>query len=105
MRAEKMWNRSSETASVLASLTHMRKARPAGHRRRDGDDLLIGVSEFRQRLANNFRIGGRRRRCSLAAFDLVFAETVKLVRLFNGRFVPFAFLSENVQQHRLVLRF
>ena len=83
----------------------MRKARPARHRRRNGDELLIGVREFRQCLANDFRIGGRRRRRSLAALDLVFAEAVKFVGLFNGRFVPFPFLGENVQQHRLVLRF
>ncbi len=86
-------------------LGEMRKAGPARHRRRDGDELLIGVREFRQCLANDFRIRGRRRRRSLAAFDLVFAEAVKFVGLFNGRFVPFAFLGENVQQHRLFLRF
>ena len=84
-------------------LGEMRKARPARHRRRDGDELLIGFREFRQCLANDFRIGRRRRRRGLAALDLVFAETVKFVGLFNGRFVPFAFLRENVQQDRLFL--
>ena len=82
----------------------MRKPCPARHRCRDGDELLIGLRKFRQCLANDFRIRRRRCRSSLTALDLVFAETVKFVGLFNGRFVPFAFLGENVQQHRLFLR-
>ena len=83
----------------------MRKPGPTRHCRRDGDDLLVGVREFGQGLANDLRIGRRRRGRSFAAFDLVFAETVEFVGLFDGRLVPFPFLRENVQQHRLVLRF
>ena len=85
-------------------LGKMRKSCPARHRRRDGDELLIGLREFRQRLADDFRIGWSRSRSSLTALDLVFAEAVKFVGLFNSRFVAFAFLGQNVQQHRLFLR-
>jgi len=76
-------NADVEVASRVR-LGEMRKARPARHRRRDGDELLIGVREFRQCLANDFRIGGRRRRRSLAAFDLVFAEAVNLSGCFSA---------------------
>src|SRR4029077_6162943 len=58
-------------------LLKMREARAARHRRSDGDQLLICLREFRQRLAENFRIGRRRRRSGFAAFDLVFAESVE----------------------------
>src|SRR4029453_17038006 len=66
-----------EVASGMR-LGEMRKAGPARHCRRDGDDLLIGLRKFRQCLANDFRIGRSRCRSSLAALDLVFAEAVKL---------------------------
>ena len=76
---------------------------PARHGAGDRDDLLIRVGEFRQRLADKFRIGRRRRRRGFAGFDLVFAEAVKLVRLRDRRLVAFAFFGQDVQQDRLVL--
>ena len=70
----------------------------------DGHDLLIGIGEFGQRFAENFRIGRRRRRRGLAGLALVFAQAMELVRLFDGRLVAFAFLGQDVQQDRLFLR-
>ena len=87
-------------------MLRLEKSEPgsARHRGGDRDDLLICVGEFRQRLADNFRIGRRWRRRGFAGLDFVFAETVKLVRLRNRRLVAFAFFGQDVQQHRLVLR-
>ena len=82
----------------------MRQAGAARHRRSDRDDLLVCVGKFRERLADDLRIGRRRRRRGLAALDLVFAEAVEFVRLLDRRLVAFAFLGQNVEQHRLVLR-
>ena len=76
----------------------------ARHRAGDRHDLLIRVRKFRERFADNFRISRRRRRRGLAAFDLVFAEPVKLVRLGQRRLVAFAFFRQDVEQNRLVLR-
>jgi hypothetical protein len=74
----------------------MREAGSAGHRGRDRDELLIVLREFRERLANDFRIGRRRRWSGLAGFELVFAEAVKFIRLFDRWLITFAFLRENV---------
>ena len=86
-------------------LGKMREAGPARHRRRDRDDLLVGFREFRERFTDNFRIGRRWRWRGLAGLQFVFAESVKLVGLLDGRFIPFAFLCENVQQNRFFLCF
>src|SRR5947199_10053611 len=86
-------------------LGEMRKAGPARHCGGDGNDLLICLRKFGERFADNFRIRRRRRWRSLAALDLVFAETVEFIRLLERRGVSLAFLGENVQQHRLLLSF
>src|SRR6266542_2398055 len=96
------------TAIEVASRMYLGKMREAGsarHRGGDGHDLLIRLGEFRKRLANNFRICGRRCRRGLATLDLVFAESMKFVGLLERWRVSFAFLSENVQQHRFFLSF
>src|SRR5439155_7543362 len=85
-------------------LGEMRKAGTARHCGGDGNDLLIRLCKFGERFADNFRIRRRRRWRSLAALDLVFAETVEFIRLLERRGVSLAFLGENVQQHRLFLR-
>src|SRR5581483_4363829 len=69
----------------------------------DGNKLLIRLREFRERLAENLRIRRRGRRRGLAAFDLVFAEAVKLIGLLEGWCVSFAFLCEYMQQDWLFL--
>src|SRR5207244_9925871 len=83
----------------------MRKAGATRHRGSDRDQLLIVIGEFRQRLADDLGIGWRWRRGGLAAVDLVFAKAMKFIRLLDRRFVAFAFFRQNVQEHRLVLRF
>ncbi len=83
----------------------MREPGSARHCCGDRDDLLIGLGKFRERLADDFGISRRRRRRGFAALDLVFAEAVKFIRLFDRRFVAFAFFRQNVKQHRLFLRF
>jgi uncharacterized lipoprotein YmbA len=65
---------------------------------------LVRLCKFGERLADNFRIRRRRRWRSLAALDLVFAETVEFIRLLERWGVSLAFLGENVQQHRFFLR-
>src|SRR5262249_61940617 len=85
-------------------LLKMREPGAAWHRRCDRNKLLVCLCKFRERLAENFRIGRRRGRRSFAALDLVFAESVKLVGLLERRRITFAFLGENVQQHRFFLR-
>src|SRR6266404_444709 len=86
------------------SFGEMSEAGAAWHRRRDRNNLSIRVRKFRKRLAYDFRIGWRGCRRGLAALDLVFAEAVKFVRLFDRRLVAFAFLRQNVQQDGFILR-
>ena len=86
-------------------LGEMREAGAARHGRGDGNKLLVALRKFRERLADDLGIGRRRRRRRLAALDLVFAEAVKFVRLFNGRLIAPAFFGKNVEQNRLILRF
>src|SRR4030095_12893293 len=74
-------------------------------RRGNGNELLVRLREFRQRLSENFRIRRRRGRRGLPALDLVFAETVELVRLLERWRVSLALLREYMQQHRLFLSF
>src|SRR5215468_6582078 len=71
-------------------LGEMRKPGPAGHRRCDCDKLLICLGKFREGLAENFRVGGRWCRRGLAALNLIFAETMELIRLLERRLVSFA---------------
>ena len=80
------------------------QARSARHRRGDCNNLLIRVRELREGLAHQLRIGRRRRRRRLPALDLVFAEAVEFVRLRDRGLVAFAFLGQNMEQDRLVLR-
>src|SRR5215475_11431966 len=63
------------------------------------------LREFRECLAENFRICRSWRRRGLAALDLVFAETVKFIRLLECRSITLALLGQDVQQDRFVLRF
>jgi len=60
---------------------------------------------FRERLSDDLGISRRCRRRGFASFELVFAKSVKFVRLFDGRLVTFAFFGENVQQDWFLLRF
>src|SRR5215472_9568363 len=86
-------------------LLKMRETGAARHRRCYCYKLLICLREFRQRLADDFRISGRRRRRGLATLDLIFAETVEFIRLLKRWGVALAFLSENMQQDWFFLRF
>ncbi len=79
------------------------ESRPARHRGCDGDDVLVGIGELGERLAHQLGIGRRRRRRRFAAFDFVFSQAVEFVRLRDRGLVTFAFLGQNVEQHRLVL--
>ena len=81
------------------------KTGAARHRRGDRNELLVVLRKFCQRFADDLRISRRRRGRGFAALDLVFAETMELIRLFDGRLVAFAFFRENMEQHRLLLRF
>ena len=70
-----------EIAVGMCALTKCESPVPLGIAAGNGNELLIRIGEFRQRLAENLRIGRRRRRRGLAGLDLVFAETVEFVRL------------------------
>src|ERR1019366_6061778 len=71
----------------------------------DRDNFVVCVREFRECLADNFGIGRRRRRGGFTALNLVFAEPVKFVRLFDGRLVAFALFREDMKQDRFILCF
>ena len=59
------------------------EAGAAGHGPGDGDDLLVAVREVGQRVAEIFGISGQRRRRRLARVELVAAQAMEFVRLFE----------------------
>src|SRR5581483_5845760 len=91
--------------TVRMRFLKMPKTGSARHRRRDRDQLLIVIGKLSQRFANDLRIGWRRCRRGLAALDLVFAEAVEFIRLLDRRFVTLALFRQDMEQHRLLLRF
>src|SRR5437763_7646260 len=84
----------------------LEKSKPgsARHRGCDGDEIAVRIGKFCQRFADYFGIGWAWRRRRFACLELIFAESVELVGLGNGWLVAFAFLGQNMQQHRLILR-
>src|SRR5207248_10086424 len=79
--------------------------RATWHRCRNREQLLIIVGEFPQSLADDLRVSRSWRRCGFATLNLVFAESVEFVRLFDRRLIAFAFFGENMQKHWFLLRF
>ena len=83
----------------------MDQPRSRGHGPGDGADLRVGVRKHRQGFPQNFRVGRRRGRDRLASIGFETAQPVKLIRLLHRRGVPAPLFSNDVQQHRFVLRF
>src|ERR1700730_12560692 len=63
-------------------LLKMGEASSTRHRRRDRNNLALGIRDVGQRSTDRLGIWRRRGRGGFAGLEFVFAETVKFVRLF-----------------------
>ena len=87
-------------------MLRLEKCQPgaARHRGGDRDNFLIGSANFASVLPISPNRSGSRP-VRFRRYRREFSEAVKFVRLGDGRLVAFAFLGQNVEQHRLVLSF
>ena len=74
-------------------LGEMHEAGAGRHGAGDGDDLVVRVGELRERLAEDFGIGGRTGGGGRAGLGLEFAEAVELVGLLERGRVAFALFA------------
>src|SRR4030095_5310543 len=74
-------------------------------RSRDGCYTEIGFRKLDQRIRVDLGISRRRGRIGLASLSLVGAEAMKFSRICEGRAIAAAFVREDMEDDRLILRF
>ena len=78
------------------------EAGAVGHRGGDGDDALILVGEFHQRVGKDLGVGGQAGRLGHAGLRIVRSEAVKFLLAIERGLEAAALLREHVQQDRAI---